>query len=63
MQKNVNKNFICRPLFTGGSMCAMKSLKNINQNEFKSVQEIEVVVDNFEDIHEPPNDVLTVIRF
>ena len=41
----------------------MKSLKEINQNEFKSFQEIEYIVDNFEDIPEPPNDVLTVIRF
>ena len=52
-----------RPLFSGGSMCAMKSSKKMNQNEFKSLQEIEDVVDNFEDIPGPPNDVLTVIRF
>ena len=58
-----NKNFTFRPLFSGGSMCAMKSLKEMNQNEFKSFQEIEDVVDNFEDIPKPQNDVLTVIRF
>ena len=41
----------------------MKSLKKIDQNELKSLEESKEVDDNFENIPLPTNDMLTVIRF